>query len=290
MLNQHPDIAWHPEFDFMSTLINKNPKGEELASLLSNDMIFLQYGLEVDCSASFAENWHRFIGSLRSRAPKKHLGITVHQDFENIPLVSEESRYVWLDRDPRDIAISVISMGWAGNAWYATERWLTARESLRKLRQQIGEEKIHCLTYEALVSEPERTLRELCEFIGVDYDESMLHYPLNSSYGPVTTDSLNHWRRKMPKFQVRLVEERTRNEMASTGYAESGLKRIPAIQLRLFVPFLWLENKCRTKMFRIRRFGVTLLFGRFASRVLGLRSLCRSFDRQIMAINALHLK
>jgi L-lactate utilization protein LutC len=89
--------------------------------------------------------------------------------------VLPEARFIHLIRDGRDVALSVMSMEWGPDTVEgAARRWkkrvLRGREQAARLPHYME------VRYEDLVLETEATLREVCDFVELEFDESMLRY------------------------------------------------------------------------------------------------------------------
>ncbi len=86
-----------------------------------------------------------------------------------------EARFVHVIRDGRDVALSVLDrtvkdLTVAAVAGRWQEKVSKARRDAPRLRHYLE------IRYEDLIVEPEGTLREICEFIELDFDEAMLDY------------------------------------------------------------------------------------------------------------------
>ncbi len=91
--------------------------------------------------------------------------------FEQFP----EARLIHMVRDGRATAASVIPLDWGPNTVVAAAAWWVdyvarglAAESL------YGPDRVRRVVYEQLVAEPERVLREVADFAGIDYRAEML--------------------------------------------------------------------------------------------------------------------
>jgi hypothetical protein len=136
-------------------------------------------------------------------------------------------------RDPRDRYASAIKR-WPhqkGQVGGETARWLySVRLAQQNLKRYPGRYKM--IRYETFVSEPERTLRELCAFLGEDFEPAMfsmsgapgfLRKGGNSSFGSfgpavITTGAVGRFRKSLSKREVAFIEACTRREMQSLGY------------------------------------------------------------------------
>ena len=97
------------------------------------------------------------------------------REMHRIESVLPEARFVHLVRDGRDVALSVLGMNWGPStvpeaAFRWKKRILRAREQAPRIGHYVE------IRYEDLVRDTEDTLRRICEFIELPYDEAMLRY------------------------------------------------------------------------------------------------------------------
>lgn len=88
-----------------------------------------------------------------------------------------EARFVHVLRDGRDVALSYLASDFGPDTVEgAALRWRhwTGRGVVAGRR--LGPERYREITYEALVEDPERVAREVCEFVRLDFDGAMLRY------------------------------------------------------------------------------------------------------------------
>jgi hypothetical protein len=144
-----------------------------------------------------------------------------------------EARILHLIRDPRDRFASSLTR-WQrrrGGIGVGTAEWLaSARLALRNARDHPGA--YQPIRYETLVSAPEVTLRQVCDFIGEPFAPEMLSMQgapefagrgSNSSYGQrtpgaITTTSVGRFRDVLSPRQIAFVQWLARDEMAHFGY------------------------------------------------------------------------
>ena len=95
--------------------------------------------------------------------------------------------------------------------------------------------------YEDLVADPERTLRNLCEFVGELYDPAMLGTsPVSTADKPWFTRShealskerIGVWQRRLSRNDVDLIEAVAGPVMVSMGYELSGRPASTALRVR----------------------------------------------------------
>jgi len=148
-----------------------------------------------------------------------------------------EARILFMVRDPRDVLLSY------DDRWDKGERdteYLASTASLLKyymnhlLRHPaFPPDQIRLLRYESLVADPAAELEKVCDFLGVDFEESMLafyhrhanveretpdgrHHALLKR--PVTMDKIGRYRLALSASQIALVERLLGDEMRALDY------------------------------------------------------------------------
>ena len=131
-------------------------------------------------------------------------------------LMTDTLRASWPDayivrivRDPRDVALSLAGMPFAKES--VVGNLVRVDQDDRASRGRIeADPRAMTLRYEDLVTEPERELRRVCDFIGEAYEPAMLdsretagsvaadhEWWKESVSGPLTTASVGRWREEM---------------------------------------------------------------------------------------------
>jgi len=79
-------------------------------------------------------------------------------------------------RDGRDVLASQLNVGnFKTNAQKCAREWRDGILDFRKFMKKQGVRAM-MIGYEALVEKPEDTMKDVCEFIGVEYNPSILHF------------------------------------------------------------------------------------------------------------------
>ena len=102
------------------------------------------------------------------------VGATVHHAFEKLPEIWPTAKYIFLRRDPRDVARSCVQMGWSGTPWRGFNVWLSAEKSWQALQQIITKDQFIAVSFEELMADTPARLSEICDFLGVQYEPGML--------------------------------------------------------------------------------------------------------------------
>ncbi|MEM7231068.1 MAG: sulfotransferase [Planctomycetota bacterium] len=88
----------------------------------------------------------------------------------------DDVRFVYLVRDGRDVACSMRKMPGANTStWLLAEQWADEQRKCLNVLTDLPD-RCHLVRYEDLVESPEETLRSLCEFLGLEFEDGMLSY------------------------------------------------------------------------------------------------------------------
>ena len=153
--------------------------------------------------------------------------------IRELDVLYPDAKFVHLVRDGRDVAMSFIELGWgsAGRCYREDFEWALAVRRRDEYRGTAIEPRILDIRYEDLVSHPERTLREICRFLGEAFQPAMLDvaqridqvpeserliHPMLAR--PVTKDAIGRWR-ELRWFECFIMEACLWRELRQWGYA-----------------------------------------------------------------------
>jgi len=143
------------------------------------------------------------------------------------------AKLLFLVRDPRDVAVSSRKSVFSTfHPWYTAQLWRDQQAVGLRWLDQLPPETIRLVHYERLVAEPEASVREICAFLGEDFEPGMLRFfetdeaqksaSLSESWGntgrPVSQASVEQWKKGLTERERLLVEHVARAEMARLGY------------------------------------------------------------------------
>jgi hypothetical protein len=165
------------------------------------------------------------------------------------------SQFIHLIRDGRDVAKSTQATGWFGRWLHDNAKaWAEAVEYQRRWARSEFRGRILEVRYENLVLEMEATLREICRFLGEEFEPRMLswerqvdgqipareriyHTKLKLKIG---SEGVARWKREMSAREVFVSEAFMGSHLARLGYE----RRYPS---RLWAPaFAVTRVFCRT--------------------------------------------
>lgn len=290
MLAHHPELAWQNEFEFAVDLMAEDgsfPSRARYAEWLSTHRIFRASKLQVLERDDYPAIVRGFLDQKRDRASKPIVGATVHRHFVRLLRVWPRARFVHLIRDPRDVARSVMGMGWAGNVWTGSAKWIHAEEEWDALRRRLPAEDWCELRYEDLIADPERELTRLCEFIGVRYSPAMLSYPEDTTYEAPNAAMGSQWKKKLTPSEVALVEGRVGSLLSSRGYEPAGAPRTPTAMESVG---LAVQDRWYRATFRTRRYGLGLQLGLAMTSRLGMKAAHKQLLERMHAMDRERLK
>jgi hypothetical protein len=286
MLDHHPRIAFLFEFEYSVRFIPDEgwPDLHEYHAFLESIYFSEETNMIIDKSLDYPHLIDSFLRQKRERDGKPLVGATVHYDFDRLLRIWPDARFIHLVRDGRDVARSIIEMGWAGNMYTAVDRWIDAEQLWSRVSQVVPSSRRIELQFEALVSEPEATLTKLCEFIGVSYDPAMLDYTKSTKFDPPSTKSIGQWKRKLSPKEVCLAEARIGTMLADRGYESSGYP--PLTVTPLMARWLRIQDRWYRAMFRRRRYGIGLFLADFLTRRFDLtRTFRPRIERRLFEVH-----
>jgi hypothetical protein len=282
MLHHHPQISVCSEFEYVVDPIQYGqdfPTVDEFCSELESNWIFQDHKFSADRSLSYGELAQSFLDQLKARDRADYVMAVVHRNFDQLPRLWPNARYLHIVRDPRDVARSVIGMGWAGNVWHGVERWLDVEHTWTDLKAQLPSDRYLEIKQEDLIESPEKTLQQVCQFIGVDYSPRMLDYPHHTTYSAPDPALVGQWRKKLTPKQIGLIESRVGYLLLKRGYPASGHPVVkPSILGQLW---LKIDNKLGRLSHRIKTLGIGLFVSDFLSRKLRIKPWQESLEPQL---------
>lgn len=142
------------------------------------------------------------------------------------------AKMIHLIRDPRQLYRDIASgrPPRRGRAGWMTARWLHSVKLANQNKQRYGDG-YQIVRYETLMSQPERTLRELCIFLGEPYTPAMLAMEDAATFGdadndPRGTESISNetqaarrsTERDLPLRETAFTQAMTRSDLLALGY------------------------------------------------------------------------
>ena len=144
-----------------------------------------------------------------------------------------QARFVWLVRDPRDVAASAKRSVFGPYHPYLTAGlWVREQQLGQRALERHGPDVVHLLHYEQLVARPEEEITRLCAFLDEPFEPAMLEphrtgaarqiaglsASWRNSSRPISGRSVGRYRTGLTDTERRQVELRAGRMMEQLGY------------------------------------------------------------------------
>jgi hypothetical protein len=196
---------------------------------------------------------------------------TVHIDA--IAQAFPTGQFIHIIRDGRDVALSMQKTYTGGrffyiDVYYAACSWKTRVEHAFTSGARLGPSRYLQLRYEDLVTAPETIIREICAFLGEEYEPAMTqpgreasrHFHSKGIHRatrePINASASGRWRREMSVMDQRLVQSVAGDLLTALGYDLATLGRMPITE--------------RTRLAGLRVKYTCIQFGRRALQSAGV--------------------
>lgn len=253
--NSHPRLFVPPETGFLPFLQidGQAPSGdrplsrEEMAHLLAQiGRLNFEWQDLVDDAAAFYGRlagdpgsptvsqaldalYRRVMGERGARWGDKTPGYVRY--MPQIDRLFPHAQFIHVVRDGRDTALSAREK-WEGrhqDSYYLLQQWVESVSAGRRDGRRLGPERYREIHYEALVAQPEETVRALCDFLGESFHPAMLNhtrqFEASGAVGghpevrnPIFTSSAGRWRREMTPFDRKLAHHLAAPTLRAFGY------------------------------------------------------------------------
>ena len=245
MLNAHRDVAVPPESRFVVELWTGTGRVRvrELLAKLAAHPRFEAWDLPIEMvehelhgveEAPYSDAIEAAYRAYARVNGKKRWGDKTPRYVEHIPLLASlwpDSRFVHLVRDGRNVALSYADVPFGPKTVAkAAELWATRVRMGIKAGRALGDRYIE-IRYEDLVEDAEGEAKDLCEFLGLDFDSGMLDYterargavlPRAKRYNPHVAErpisKVRSWEESMPPAQVEVFEAVAGDVLSELGY------------------------------------------------------------------------
>lgn len=168
--------------------------------------------------ASVMESVYKFFAKQRGRERWGDKMATFRRCMPTLMELFPDARIVHIIRDGRDVASSLLPLSFGPNtAYVAAKKWRNFIESGLDYAAKHPKH-VYTVRYEDLIDDPEKYLREICDFVGEPFHEDMLNFhksgtarvPRKEIHGqltkPVNKERAARWKRDLSPGQVRVFE------------------------------------------------------------------------------------
>ncbi len=165
---------------------------------------------------------------------KPRIGDKTPHYFAIVPQLAAifpQAGFIHLIRDGRDVAISWVDAGW--NRYHERDfEWTAAMRARRKWNDSLLGRRVCEVRYEALVREPEQTLRGICAFLGEPFEPAMLHWAGRTGlvaardrhlhgrlHQPLSEEAIGIWRQRLAPWECFAIESCLFPQLQALGYS-----------------------------------------------------------------------
>lgn len=150
------------------------------------------------------------------------------------------NKYVYLHRDPRDVALSFTkAVVGDKHVYFLAKQWAELQRMCLDTSARLGPDRVHSVGYRELTDSPEATLRRLCAFLDVEFRAEMLDFhdsdearntaAASTLWENVTRPLIAHNHGKyldeLAEEEVRVIESLAGREMDELGYTRAFVQR-----------------------------------------------------------------
>jgi hypothetical protein len=101
--------------------------------------------------------------------------------FKEIQNMFPKARFILLYRDGRDVSIDLTDVNWGPNNLYtACLLWQNYTQAMIRSKEYLEPKNYYEMYYEKLVTDPEKEINELCEFLEVQFEKQMITFYQNT--------------------------------------------------------------------------------------------------------------
>ena len=150
----------------------------------------------------------------------------IEENFDN-------PKYIYLYRDGRDVGLSTqkVIIG-EKHIYNIAKEWADTQKQAIDLKKKVNPDRLFFVSYEDLTGKSEETTKNLCEFLGVDYDESMMDFHKgdeakssaksshlwNNLTKPIMKNNSKKFQKEMPEDEIRIFESVAGHVLDELGY------------------------------------------------------------------------
>lgn len=168
---------------------------------------------------------------------KQHVFVKENHVYEFLPFVLlnfPESKYIYLTRDPRDMALSwKKSADHPGGVVKAAQQWQKDQQNTLKNYEELRRlGKAYFVRYEDLISDADRYISEIIEFLGLPHDSNIenfhkdeltqenasMHKAWNNLSEGIIKENKKKYVKELTKDEIKAIEKICFFEMTYLGY------------------------------------------------------------------------
>jgi len=180
-------------------------------------------------------------------------------EFDIIKSLFPDSKYIYIVRDGRDVALSLLLKDWGpNNIYYCAEYWAELNKDSTQLLELAANGQLYFLTYEDLLDNVKTHIEKIYKFLDMKYSQK----DIDELSQTVQKGNYNKWKQKMSTFQIRIFESLAGNSLKKFGYETAYKEQKVSLIYRL-------GYMCHNLFFRIRHLFIINVIDFFKIKFLG---------------------
>jgi hypothetical protein len=259
IINAHPDIWINGEFPFLHQLartygatVSAEQIQDVIAALQHIDVYRNLGNPQPDLRPTKSEYTLAEIYALMlTEKPRPWQGNKTPQNTEHINtlhLLFPRAKFILITRDVRDVALSW-SNKWGKNKVLCAHKWNARMLKGAQLLRELDAGDSLTIKYEALLKDFENTAHKICDFLNVEYCDSInefhksVHHIVDGklNYGKaLIKDNANKWMKALSSRQIRRIEEISFEALRMFDYPITLAKEeCPLTKWEKYTGFVW---------------------------------------------------
>lgn len=159
---------------------------------------------------------------------------------DEINLYFDNPKYIYLYRDPRDVTLSFTkAVIGEKHPYFIAKQWNELQELCISQMNWHGTENIFPISYEELLKNPEEIVKNLCQFLDIEFSNKMLDFHKskeaeNSAKSsslwenlsqPIKSNNTKKFMTELTTEDIKIIESVTGNVMDTLGYERAVIKK-----------------------------------------------------------------
>lgn len=224
----HFITKYYKKIDNYGNLMNKSNFVRLIKDIL-NERAVAQWKLNINAEKYYDDceekDFRRIIDLICMLRAKKYgnksWGDKTPKYILDVPIIYQlfpKSKYIYIVRDGRDVALSLFEREWGpNNVLTCAEYWKRCNAENAVIDKLKSRNQLYFLRYEDLLDNAEKILPDIYTFLNEQYDEKELSRLISR----IKKGNHNKWKSKMNTHQVKVFESIAANTLKRFGYETS---------------------------------------------------------------------
>lgn len=185
----------------------------------------------------------------------------LYKNYRIIKKLSNNPRFIFLTRDPRDMALSwKKTPNLRGGVLRATTLWLNNQKGFINLRKKLNKDQFINISYEDLIKNKKTILKKILDFLSMEYEKNIInfykknetqtmsetHWMFNNLSKPIFRNS-NKFLNELTNNEIIYIEQKTSKYLKKNKYKiykkKTSRKRFKIVEKEMIVDNDKLMNK-----------------------------------------------